>query len=50
MTKKMTDKEITNKIITNRTIIRTTKDLDEKRRLIEENHELMTEMDRRWNK
>ena len=39
--KKMTDKEITNKIITNRTIIRTTKDLDEKRRLIEENHELM---------
>ena len=50
MTKKMTYKEISDKVMANRTIIRTTKDLDEKRRLIEENHELMTEMDRRLNK
>ena len=47
--KKMTYKELTNKVIENNTIIRSTKDLDLKRKLIVENHEMMTEMDRRWN-
>lgn len=47
--KKMTYKELTNKVIENNTIIRSTKDLDLKRKLIAENHEMMTEMDRRWN-
>lgn len=46
----MTYEEMSKKVIANRTIIRTTTDLDEKRRLIEENHELMTEMDRRLSK
>lgn len=47
--KKMTYKELTNKVIENNTIIRSTKDLDLKRKLIVENHEMKTEMDRRWN-
>ena len=47
--KKMTYKELETKVIENRRILRAAKSLDEKRRLIAENHEMMTEMDRRWN-
>ena len=46
--KKMTYKELETKVIENRRILRAAKILDEKRRLIAENHEMMTEMDRRW--
>ena len=45
--RKMTSKELTNKIIANRVILRSTRDADTKRRLIAENHEMMTELDRR---
>ena len=48
--KNMSYKELEQKVIENRKILRTTTDLELKRRLIAENHELMTEMDRRWNK
>lgn len=47
--KKMTYKELETKVVENRRILRAAKSLDEKRRLIAENHEMMTEMDRRWN-
>ena len=47
--KKMTYKELETKVIENRRILRTAKSMDEKRRLIAENHDMMTEMDRRWN-
>lgn len=47
--RKMTYKELENRVIANRKVLRTTKSLEEKRRLIAENHDLMTEMDRRWN-
>ena len=46
---RMTYRELEQKVIANRATIRTTKDLDLKRRLIAENHSLMTEMDNRWN-
>jgi hypothetical protein len=46
----MTYKQLEQKVIANRAILRTTKDLDLKRRLIAENHSLMTEMDSRWNR
>ena len=47
---KKTCKELSNKIIENRVIIRTTKNTDTKRRLIAENHDIMTELDRRYAK
>lgn len=47
---KMTCKELSDKIIENRVNLRTTKDADTKRRLIAENHEMMTELDRRYGK
>ena len=47
--RKMTNKELENRVIENRKVLRTTKSLEEKRRLIAENHDMMTEMDRRWN-
>ena len=47
--KKMTYKQLEQKVAENRRILRTTKDLSLKRRIILEDHELMTEMDRRWN-
>lgn len=43
-------RELSNKIIKNRVIIRTTKNMDTKRRLIAENHDIMTELDRRYTK
>jgi len=45
---KMTRKELSNKIIENRVTLRATKDADTKRRLIAENHEMITELDRRY--
>ena len=48
--KNLTYRELVQKVIENRRILRTTTDLELKRRLIAENHELMTEMDSRWNK
>lgn len=48
--KNMTYRELEQKVIENRRILRTTTDLELKRRLIAENHKLMTEMDSRWNK
>ena len=48
--KNLTYRELEQKVIENRRILRTTTDLELKRRLIAENHELMTEMDNRWNK
>ncbi len=47
--KKMSYRELEQKVIENRRILRTTTDQELKRRLIRENHELMTEMDSRWN-
>ena len=47
--KKMTYKELEQKVIENRKILLETKDLGLKRKLIAESHELMVEMDRRWN-
>ena len=46
----MTYRELERKVIENRKTLRTTDDLKLKRRLIAENHKLMTEMDNRWNK
>lgn len=40
---------IEQRIIKNRITIRATKDAEEKRRLIEENHQLMTKLDNNWN-
>ena len=48
--KNMTYRELEQKVAENRKILRTTNDLELKRRLIIENHNLMTEMDSRWNK
>lgn len=45
--KNLTYKQLEKKVLDNRNIIRTTKDLSLKRRLINENHLMMTEMDRR---
>jgi hypothetical protein len=46
--KDMTYKAMADKVIENRKKLLTTRDIEEKRRLIIESHELMTEMDRRW--
>ena len=46
--KNMTYRELEQKVIENRRILRTTTDPELKRRLIAENHKLMTEMDSRW--
>lgn len=48
--KKMSYRELEKKVIENRSLLRTTKDQNLKRRLIAENHEMMVEMDSRWNK
>ena len=44
----MTYKELENEVIENRRELRTAT-LERKRELINRNHDLMTEMDRRWN-
>ena len=49
MMKNMTYRELEQKLMENRKVLRMTKDKDEKRRLIAENHSLMVEMDSRWN-
>ncbi len=46
----LTSRELSEKIIENRLALRSTKDADTKRRLIAENHEMMTELDRRYDK
>jgi len=46
----MTSKELTNKIIANRIILGKTTNINLKRKLIAENHEMMTELDRREDK
>lgn len=46
--KTMTYKEMELEVIKNRCELRTAS-LERKRELINRNHELMTEMDRRWN-
>ena len=48
--KNMTYRELEQKVIENRKTLRTTTDPELKRRLIAENHRLMTEMDSRWIK
>ena len=48
--KKMTYKQLEQRVIENRAKLTTTKDLTEKRHLIAEDHELMVEMDSRWNR
>lgn len=47
---KMTYKELENKLLANRCALRKTNNAEEKRRLINENHEIMTELDSRWGK
>lgn len=47
--KKMSYKALEQKLIENRKLLRTTKDLDLKRKLIAEDHDMMVEMNRRWN-
>lgn len=47
-TKKMTYKELETELIQNRCELRTAS-LERKRAIIKRNHELMTEMDSRWN-
>ena len=47
-TKAMTYKELENELIKNRCELRTAS-LERKRELISRNHDLMTEMDSRWN-
>ena len=49
-TKAMSSQELANKIISNRIILCKTTDINLKRRLIAENHEMMTELDRREDK
>lgn len=44
----MTYQELEQKVIKNRLILRRCADSEARRRIIRENHELMTEMDRRW--
>lgn len=46
--KKMSYKKLEKKLADNRVLLDRTKDLKEKRRLILEDHEIMKEMDRRW--
>ena len=46
----MSYRELEQKVIENRKTLRTTADQELKRKLIAENHEYMSEMDRRWNK
>ena len=46
--KEMSHKELTYRIISNRVTLRTTKDLALKRKLIAENHQMITEIDRRY--
>ena len=41
--------ELEAKLLENRRALRAAKDLEEKRRLAKEDHDLMLEMDRRWN-
>lgn len=48
--KKMTRKELEKKLIENRCILRKSSNAAEKRNLINENHEIMTELDSRWAK
>lgn len=48
--KKMTRRELENKLIENRCALRKTNNAAEKRNLINENHEIMTELDSRWAK
>lgn len=45
--KNLTYKQLEKRVIDNRVLLRATKDLALKRRLINENHLMMTEMDRR---
>ena len=47
--KEMTYKELETKLLENRCALRATKDLEQKRRLVRKGHDLMREMDRRWN-
>ena len=47
--KNMSYRELEQKVIENRKILRTTTDLELKRKLIAENHKLMSKMDSRWN-
>ena len=47
--KAMTYEELEAKLLENRRALRAAKDLEEKRRLAREDHDLMLEMDRRWN-
>ena len=47
-TKSMTYKELENEVVKNRRELRTAT-LERKRELISRDHELMTEMDSRWN-
>lgn len=48
--KKMTYKQLETQVIKNRQIIRTSTDQKLVRALIAENHNMMIEMDNRWNK
>ena len=48
-TKKMTYKELETELIKNRCELRATTDLDRKRELTNRGHDLMVEMDSRWN-
>ena len=45
--KEMTYEELEAKLLGNRCALRATKDLEEKRRLVSKDHDLMLEMDRR---
>ena len=45
----MAYRQLEQKVFENRRLLLGTKDPSLKRRLIRENHEMMTEMDRRWN-
>ena len=47
--KAMAYEELEAKLLENRRALRAAKDLEEKRRLAREDHDLMLEMDRRWN-
>lgn len=46
----MTYRQMEKKLIENRAKLRTSTDLNEKRRLIAEDHELMKKMDAAWTK
>ena len=48
--RKMTYKELETEVIENRVELRSTRTLERKRELINRNHDLMVEMDSRWNK